>query len=272
VGWGKDDKNFEKWWPADVHVIGKGISRFHTLYWPAMLLSAGIPLPKTIFIHGYITAEGQKMSKSVGNVIDPFEIIRKYGADVLRYYLINEIPSFDDGDFSEDRLVEKTNNELIGNFGNFVFRTISFLKANFNSTVPEPDTLKSEEKQLVENIKKTKEKIYENMQGFKLRESLHAVLELASLGNQYFQNKKPWDTLKKDPENAANTLYIATNLVRTLAVFISPFLPSTSEKLWEQLNLGGDVHKQKFGDADKLMLEPGHRIGDISPLFKKIED
>lgn len=272
VGWGKDDKKFEKWWPADAHVIGKGISRFHTLYWPAMLLSAGVPLPKTIFIHGYVTAEGQKMSKSVGNVIDPFKIIEKYGADIMRYYLINEIPSFDDGDFSEARLVEKTNNELIGNLGNFVFRTLSFLKSNFNSKIPGPGKFTDEDNAIIGKMNETKEKIKSNMNGFMLRESLHAILDFASAGNQYFQSKEPWDKVKNNPEDAANTLYITMNMVRSLAVMMYPFLPFTSERLWEQLGLEGNVKDQKLSDTGRLLLEPRHKIGDIEPLFKKIED
>lgn len=272
VGWGRDEQSFSKWWPADAHVIGKGISRFHTLYWPAMLLSAGLPLPKTIFVHGYVTAEGQKMSKSVGNVVDPFDMIKKYGSDILRYFLLNEIPTFDDGDFSESRLIEKTNNELIGNFGNFVFRTLSFLKANFNAAVTDPGEYRDDDNAILESLKKAKSDVQSHMESFRIRDALHSVLELAAIGNQYFQKKQPWDAVRRDRTDAKNTMYIATNMVRSLAVLISPFLPSTAEAMWAQLGMEGSVHEQKLKDADKLVLEPGHSIGEIAPLFKKIED
>lgn len=271
VGWNDDDAKFKKWWPADVHVIGKGITRFHAIYWPAMLLSAGLPLPKTVFIHGYVTVGGQKMSKSLGNVVSPLFLIEEYGADPVRYYLINEIPTFDDGDFSEARLIEKTNNELIGNFGNFVFRVISFLKANFNSTVPEPDELGKEEKEIIAKLNKTKKKIRTQMDQFKLRDAFQAALELSSAGNKYFQSKKPWETLKQSPVDCANTLYVSANLVRTLAVIFWPFVPGACEQLWKQLQLEGNIDEQNFEDVDKLLIAAGHRIGEIKPLFKKIE-
>jgi methionyl-tRNA synthetase len=274
VGWSLDDATFKKWWPADIHVIGKGITRFHAIYWPAMLMAAGLPTPKTVFVHGYVTVEGQKMSKSLGNVVDPIILINRFGTDIVRYYLINEIPTFDDGDFSEARLIEKGNNELIGNFGNFVFRVLSFLKANFNSVVPEPDTLNVKDKKMIENLGKAKKAIKADMEKLNLTEALHKALELSKEGNRYFQEKKPWESLKRDHDDAANTLYVSANVVRSLAVAFSPFIPFACESLWEQLKLGegSDVHKQLFDDIDKLLLKPGHRIGDIKPLFKKIED
>jgi len=271
VGWELDEAQFKKLWPADSHIIGKGITRFHAIYWPAMLLSAGLEVPKTVFIHGYVTVEGQKMSKSIGNVVDPIQLVDKYGADVVRYYLLNEILTFDDGDFSEARLIEKTNNELIANFGNFVFRVLSFLKANFNSTVPEPNGLGAEEKNIIEKISDTKDKIRTQMEQYNIRDAFQAGLVLAAEGNRYFQNKKPWETLKADPEDCANTMYVAVNLVQALSVLFWPFVPFACDSLWEQLGVDGKVHTQSLDDIGKLQMEPGHRIGEIKPLFKKIE-
>jgi methionyl-tRNA synthetase len=276
VGWGFDNKNkaekFRKWWPADIHVIGKGITRFHAIYWPAMLMAAELPTPRTVFVHGYVTVEGQKMSKSLGNVVDPIRLIDRFSPDAVRYYLINEIPAFDDGDFSEARLIEKTNNELIGNFGNFVFRVLSFLKANFNSVVPEPGKLDAKDRKIIESVSKAKEAIKADMEKLNMTEALHKALELSKEGNRYFQEKKPWESMKRDHDDAANTLYVSTNVVRSLAVVFWPFVPFACESLWEQLRMEGKVCAQLFDDADKLLLSPGHRIGDIKPLFKKIED
>ncbi len=270
IGWGSDDEKFERFWPADVHVIGKGINRFHSIYWPAMLMSAGFEPPKNVFVHGYITAEGEKMSKSLGNVIDPMEMIEKYGADVIRYYLLNEIPTFEDGDFSEKRLIEKTNNELIANFGNFVFRVLSFLKANFNSVVPEPDTLDEADEKMLKKVESAKKKMIKSMENHNIRKAFQAALELATEGNKYFQEKKPWETMKSDPEKCNNTMYISTNLVHSLAIAFWPFTPFASERLWYQLKLG-DIFAQDINELEEMKLEPGHRIGDIKPLFKKIE-
>jgi len=271
IGFGKNEKEFDKWWPADVHVIGKGITRFHAVYWPAILLSAGLKLPKTIFIHGYVTVEGEKISKSLGNTIDPKLLAEQYGVDSIRYYLLNEIPPFDDGNFSEKRLIEKNNNELVANFGNFVYRSLHFIRANFNSTIPEPDTLKVKDKNVLKKITVAKKKIQKYLLNFQFKDAIKTALELSSAGNKYFQDKKPWETLKKDPDDCRNTLYVAANLVRSLTVCFSPFVPFACERLWQQLQLEGSASSQSWDDIDKIKLQPGHRIGKIEPLFKKFE-
>lgn len=271
VGYGKNDMEFSKWWPADVHVIGKGITRFHAIYWPAILLSAGLKIPKTIFVHGYVTVEGEKISKSAGNTIDPLVLAKKFGVDSIRYYLLNEIPPFQDGDFSEKRLIEKSNNELVANFGNFVYRSLHFLRANFNSTVPESDTLKVKDKNLLKKIAVAKKKIQKDILNFQFKNAIQAALDLSSAGNKYFQEKKPWETLKKNSEDCRNTLYVAANLVRALAVCFSPFVPFACERLWQQLGLEGEASRQNWEEIDKIKLQPGHRIGNIEPLFKKFE-
>ncbi|MEM5790750.1 MAG: methionine--tRNA ligase [Candidatus Aenigmatarchaeota archaeon] len=271
IGFGIDEEKFKKWWPADVHVIGKGITRFHAIYWPAILLSSGLELPKNIFIHGYITIEGQKMSKSLGNIIDPRELIKKYNVDFIRYFLLNEISQFEDGDFSEKRLIEKVNNELIANFGNFAYRVLSFLKNNFNSKVPEHGEIKDQEKEIIEKVEKIKETVKRYMEEFKITDALREIISLSKIGNQYFQSKKPWETFKENIEDCKTTLFISTNLVRALAILLSPFIPFSCEKLWKQLNLKESVHEQKFDSIDKFEIKPYHEIGEIEPLFKKLE-
>ncbi|MFH1623166.1 MAG: methionine--tRNA ligase [Candidatus Aenigmatarchaeota archaeon] len=269
VGYGTDDAKFRKRWPADMHVIGKGITRFHTIYWPAMLLSAGLPVPKSVFVHGYVTVEGQKMSKSLGNVVDPVALIDEYGPDAVRYYLLNEIPTFEDGDFSEARLIEKTNNELIANFGNFVYRVLSFLKANFRSGVPKPGRLGKHETALLNKIGETKQAVRKAMYEYKLQDALHAALELAAEGNRYFQKKQPWETLKSDKRDCGTTLYVSVNAVRALATLSWPFLPFSAEVLWKQLGIKDKI--DAFENVGKKRMEPGHKLGKISPLFRKIE-
>jgi methionyl-tRNA synthetase len=271
VGWGTDKKKFGKWWPADVHVIGKGITRFHAVYWPAMLMSAKLPLPKVIFDHGYLTAEGQKMSKSLGNVVDPMAIMEKYGVDVLRFYLLNEIPTFDDGDFSEGRLIEKTNNELIGNFGNFAYRVLSFTKSNFGGSIPKPGKAGKEEKRLLDAMAKTKEAYIRHMKEYRLQDAMKEVLMLSAEGNRYFQLKKPWETMKTDKADCATAINFAANVVGALAVMMWPFLPSSCESLWKQLGFDGGIEARKIEGIDKPSMKDGHKIGEISPMYKKIE-
>jgi len=269
VGYGTNETKFKKWWPADMHVIGKGITRFHVVYWPAMLLSAGMPTPRSVFVHGYVTVDGQKMSKSLGNVVDPVALIDKYGADVVRYYLLNEIPTFEDGDFSEARLIEKTNNELIANFGNFIYRVLSFLKSNFGGKIPKPGRLGKDDAALLKKLDGTKAAIEKAMSEYRLQDAMHAVLELSVEGNRYFQSKEPWKTAKSDKAKCATTLYVAANVVRGLAALSWPFLPFSAEALWKQLAIKEQMDGLK--DVGKKRLEAGHTIGAIAPMFKKIE-
>lgn len=265
IGFGKDEKEFKKWWPADIHVIGKGITRFHAIYWPAILLSARLELPKSLFVHGYITVDGQKMSKSLGNVIDPLELFKKYDVDTLRYYLLG-LPSFEDGDFSEKNLVEKINNELVANIGNFIHRTLSLIWANFKGKVPEPKNYDENDKLIDKLIKNIAEKISVDIEKNELDKALKKITEFSAFCNQYFQKKEPWKT--KD----ANCLYLSVNAVRTLAILLEPYIPFSVEKLWKQLNLRGNIHKQNWDSASKLAIQPNHEINKPEILFKKIEE
>lgn len=225
VGYSIDDKKFKKWWPCDLHVIGKGIIRFHAIYWLAMLLSAGIKLPKAIFVHGYITVEGQKMSKTLGNVVNPINIIEKYGSDSLRYFMLKEISPFDDGDFSEKELVQKHNSELVANYSNLFYRITSFIDKNFNGTVK--GTV--DKKMQAEFDKKIK--FYNKaMSGYKIHEGLGIAMELSSLVNKYFQDEKPWETIKTNKKKCEKTLYNALKLLKEVTILLQPFIPNATEK------------------------------------------
>ncbi|NYZ77682.1 methionine--tRNA ligase [Candidatus Micrarchaeota archaeon] len=266
IGYGTDEKQFKKYWPAEVHVIGKGILRFHAVYWPAILLSAGLKLPKTIFVHGYITVEGQKMSKSLGNIVDPFAVIEKYGVDPLRYCLLGEVPTFDDGDFSEKVLVEKNNSELVANAGNLVNRTVVFIANNFNGEVPggKPN---DGDKLFLEEQKKQQEKVTELLDSNRLKESLDAAMGFSRNVNKYFQDNAPWKAVKEDKERAATVLYVLANQVKDVAILLEPFLPNTSAGIFKQLNL----EPKKWSDIGKLSVKPGHKLGTPEILFRKIE-
>ncbi len=266
IGYGIDEAEFGKYWPADVHVIGKGILRFHAIYWPVMLLSAGLPLPKTIFVHGYITVEGQKMSKSLGNSVDPFALIKEFGAEPVRYCLLSEVPTFEDGDFSERVLVEKNNNELIANIGNLVNRTMVFIKNNFEGKVPSGELSEGDQKFLAEQ-KEVIGRIEGAMDAMKIKEGLQHMMEFGKNSNRYFQDNKPWELVKTDKERGGAVLHVLANQVKDLGILCEPYLPGTSSGIFKQLG----IEARKWDDLGKLSLEGGHVLGEPAILFSKIE-
>jgi methionyl-tRNA synthetase len=226
VGFGWDEKKFKKHWPADVHVIGKGITRFHAVYWPAMLLSAGLDLPKSLLVHSYVTVNGQKISKSLGNVVDPFEIANKYGVDQLRYYLIRDIPVFADGDFNERILIERVNNELVSKFSNLLYRITSFIQRNFDGKVPQARVNKRERDAFDEEV----ERFLKLMDEYRLNEALLVLMGLADRINKYFQEEKPWETIKSDRKRCEETLKTSVELVKDLCLLIYSFIPESAER------------------------------------------
>jgi len=229
VGFGIDEKEYKKWWPADLHVIGKGIIRFHAVYWPAFLLSANLPLPKALFVHGYFTVDGQKMSKSLGNVTDPNELINKYGADALRYYLLKEISPFADGDFAEKKLVEVYNSDLANGLGNLVARVAKLCEtANFRQTPSENN----------QHIISTYNEYKKLLSEYRFNEALNLIWDKITKIDKYINEEKPWELLKtpagnlKRPINAI--LEHAVDEIEEIAQLLEPFLPETSRKIKEQ--------------------------------------
>lgn len=221
IGFGWDNAQYEKWWPADVHVIGKGISRFHAIYWPAFLLSAGLATPKAIFIHGYFTVNGQKMSKTLGNVIDPFELVQKYGADPLRYYFLREIPSTADGDFSERRFKELYNADLANNLGNAVSR-VARLCANSGFSFN-----KSE---LLINPRYTTHET-EDFNNLRFDKVLRMIWVGVEAVNEIFDKNKPWEQKGGDLHT---TLKSCVSILLNTAWELQPFLPETAKKILKQ--------------------------------------
>jgi methionyl-tRNA synthetase len=223
VGYGTNQRKFQKWWPADVHVIGKGISRFHCIYWPAILISAKLPLPKTIFIHGYITVGGQKMSKSLGNIVDPFELVQKYGTDAVRYFLLRESSPFEDLDFTFEKFKKRYNSDLAAGIGNLVARVIALAKkfkiqdSKIKMTIKN-SKLKGEIERTWKNLKKT-------LDEFKFNEALMSIWDLISFCDKFIQEKRPWE---KRNEKVISDLLFA---LEEISKMLNPFLPETSEKI-----------------------------------------
>ena len=229
VGFCADEKEYQKWWPADLHVIGKGIIRFHAVYWPAFLLSANLPLPRALFVHGYFTVDGQKMSKSLGNVADPLDFVAKYGADGLRYYLLSQISPFQDGDFSEKKLIEVYNSDLANGLGNLVARVAKLYEtANFRQSP-------SENNHHIIDIHDEYKKL---LSEYRFNEALNLIWGKITKVDKYINEEKPWELLKtpvgnlKRPINAI--LEHAVDEIEEIAELLEPFLPETAAKIKDQ--------------------------------------
>ena len=266
IGYCTDEKTFAKFWPADAHVIGKGILRFHAIYWPAMLLSAGLPLPKMVFVHGYITVEGQKMSKSLGNIVDPNLLIDKYGIDSLRYCLLSAVPTFEDGDFSEKTLVETSNNELLANIGNLVNRTLVFTQREFEGNVPSA-TLSDSDHAFISKQNAQLSEVGALLDKVQLKEALHLAMHCGKEANAYFQKNEPWKSVREDRAKCAASIYVLLHQVKDLAIALEPFVPHTSAAIFKQLSIA----PKKWDDIGKLSMPAGHQLGKPEIIFKKIE-
>lgn len=217
IGYGTDEEKFKKWWPADVHVIGKDINRFHTVYWPAMLMSAGLDLPKTVLIHGFVQSGGQKMSKSLGNVIDPFEISDKYGLEGFRYYMLSQIPTSSDGDFTEARFKEVYNSDLANGLGNLASRVAKLCEKVSLPGITMPLTFSPVTKQ--------------NLQNYELNKALEYIWEEIKKSDKIMNEKKPWEKEGKELEDVLSALAIT---ITQIAYDLQPFLPATAEKIIKQ--------------------------------------
>lgn len=252
-------KEFEKFWPADIHLIGKDILWHHSAIWFSILMAAGIELPKTVFVHGFINTEsGEKMSKSKGTVIDPIEIADKYSTDALRYFLLREIPFGQDGNFSEEALKERLNNELANELGNLVNRTIVMVEKYCKGVVPKGSTGKELQKKL------KLEKIEKHMKELELHHALAEIFSFAGACNQFINEKQPW---KQEEKQRNETLYSLADSLRIIAILLQPFVPETSEKINAQLGLKAGLLKEcKFG-----LLKAGTKVKKGEILFKKME-
>jgi len=239
LGYAENDEKFKKYWPADVHLIGKDILRFHAMIWPAMLLSAGLPLPKAIYVHGFVTADGEKMSKTIGNVVNPFDIIEKYGVDVVRHFLLREIPSGGDGDFSYKKLEERYNGDLANGLGNLVQRILTLIDSKLDGELIYKEELISKE---VKNKINEKFRAYKaGIENFSLHEAVADVWELIGFADKYMDDRKPWAAIKHDEKEF---LEIMTNLVAIIynvAWMLLPFMPETADKIFESFGADKDA-------------------------------
>ncbi|MCP4972905.1 MAG: methionine--tRNA ligase [Prochlorococcus sp.] len=266
------DRLNQSGWPASIHVIGKDILRFHAVYWPAMLLSAGLPLPKRVFGHGFLTREGQKMGKSLGNVLDPNDLLDKCGVDALRWYLLRDFQFGDDGDFQQQRFTDLVNNDLANTIGNLLNRTSSMARKWFNESIPSKISSPQEKHLLAVKAEETVSIVRNGMASLEFKQSSEAILKLAIEANVYLNEKAPWSLMKKpgNEEEVANDLYAVLEACRLVGILLNPLLPDLSERMLKQLSIKIDPI-----DWSKDLCWGGLTSGDPlpqpSPVMEKLE-
>jgi methionyl-tRNA synthetase len=273
---GQEERWKEYWFNKDaktLYFIGKDNIPFHTIILPALLLATqeDYNLPWTVHSTEFLMFDGKAFSKSrrIGIWID--EALELFPADYWRYSLMSIRPEVKDTNFSWTTLIEKVNSDLNDTLGNFVHRTLTFINRQFDSTVPQPSNLDEKDKAVLLEAKEIVNQTAEDLEAFKLQEALRYAISLAHLGNRYFNEKEPWKTIKTDRQQSANTLYVAVQIVKQLAIILEPFIPFTAEKMWKLLGLEGSVHEQLWSETGKE-LPPEHKISKAKPLFSKIDE
>jgi methionyl-tRNA synthetase len=256
-------KNYKNYWPVNIHLMGKEIIRFHCVTWPAMLLSAGLKLPKKIFAHGWWTINAKKMSKTIGNVVYPDKLCEKYKVpiDCIRYTLFKQMPFGNDGDFSEEAFVERVNNELADLLGNLISRSMTLFKKYSNSKVPKG----KKDNEIIKEQKKALEDYHERMNNLDYYSALSTIFEFIQILNKYISDKEPWKLIKKDKKELNNVLYNIAQAINSISCLIYPFMPETSEKIDSKLGTKKD-YNTKFNNV-----KVGTKTKKEKILFPKIE-
>ncbi len=267
-----DSDGFKNFWPADVHVVGKDILRFHAIYWPAFLMSAGLPAPKRVYAHGWWMAEGQKMSKSIGNVISPEYMVGKYGVEASRYFLLREVTFGNDGDFSHTAMVNRINAELANNLGNLVQRTLSMIAKNCEGKVPQPGILEDADRELLQKAgQQMLVEVRDQFEKLQFSRAIEEFISVANAANLYIDAQAPWKLKKTDPARMATVLYVLAETIRNLGIIIQPFTPNAAQKILDQVAVG--AHERNFsfiGEAHGL--KAGTPLPAPSGAFPRIVD
>ena len=263
------DKLYKDFWPATLHLIGKDILRFHAVYWPAFLLAADIAPPKRIYGHGWILTGDEKMSKSKGNILDPIEIIDKYGLDSLRYYLAKEVSFGNDGNISQKKLESCINSDLANNYGNYCQRVISFNEKNFNLSIPEKDFFSKEDLDLLNRFKNNFDKLINCIDNQDLNYYMDFIVESLFAANKYFNDEAPWNK-KSDTKRLNTIVYVALEVIRKISIMLYPIIPSTSLKALKIFNIEEkDIRFNTIKNHNDLT--SNKKINKIGILFKKID-
>lgn len=260
-------EQFNKFWPESLHLVGKDILRFHAVYWPALLMAAGLKPPKRVFAHGWWTSEGHKISKSLGNVVNPMELAKEVGLDQVRYFLLREISFGSDGDFSRAALKQRINSDLANDFGNLVQRVLSFIYKNCDARIPSPASFQPEDLQLLELAQKLPDLLRQFASQQEFHKMLESIWEVVGAANRYVDEQAPWALKKVDPERMGTVLYVLAEVIRQLAILASPFVPLAAAKILDTLHIPG--HQRLFVDLSEPLVA-GTTIAEPHGVFPRV--
>jgi len=263
-------KDFKAFWPADLHIVGKDITRFHAVYWPAFLMAAGIDLPKRIVSHGWWLIEGEKMSKSLGNVVNPLDLVNEFGVDATRYYLMREIPFGNDGNFTRHSFIKRINSELANNIGNLVQRTLSMIWKHCDGKVPQASKSIYDQKELLQFAESLIIKIRTQIDQQLIHIVIEDIIDLSNRANTYIDHQSPWTLKKTDEEKMKSVLYVLAETIRYIAIILQPFVPDSATKILDQLSISKDERKFKHLSRN-YALKAGTEIPEPKGVFPRIE-
>ena len=265
VGFPDDQATFDRYWPADLHVIGKDIIRFHCVYWPAFLMSAGIELPKRVFAHGFLFNKGEKMSKSIGNVVDPDNLIDEFGLDQLRYFLLREVPYGQDGSYSAESMTARVNADLANEFGNLAQRTLSMIGKYFDGAVPAPGAYTDADAEILNATSELLPRVRAHFDVQAIHLGLEALWSVLAQTNRYISAQEPWKLAKTDLERTGTVLYVCAEVVRVVALLAAPVMPASCNTLLDLLAVGDD--RDFTAAADRLV--PGTELPKPTVVFPR---
>ncbi|MGQ3295150.1 MAG: methionine--tRNA ligase, partial [Shinella sp.] len=257
-----------KYWPANIHIIGKDIIRFHAVYWPAFLMSAGLPLPGRVFAHGFLLNKGEKMSKSLGNVVDPVNLVNHFGLDPIRYFFLREVSFGQDGSYSEEGIATRINSDLANGIGNLASRSLSMIVKNCDGKVPECGELSDADSAMLESVDALHALTREEMGKQQIHKALAAIIAVVSEADRYFAGEAPWALKKTDPVRMGTVLYVTAEVVRQIAILLQPFMPKSGRKLLDLV--ASPVDKRDFaalGEAGRLV--SGTPLEAPTPVFPR---
>jgi len=263
-----DSDKFKRYWPAALHVIGKDIVRFHAVYWPAFLMSAGVAVPKRIFSHGFLFNRGEKMSKSVGNVIDPFALADAYGVDQLRYFFLREVPFGQDGNYNHEAIVNRINADLANDLGNLAQRSLSMIGKQFGGVLPEPGAFSDADKTILAAADGMIAIAREHMKTQQLHQVLNAVWSVVADANRYFASEAPWALAKTDPKRQGTVLYVTAEVLRCVAIMAQPFVPTSAARMLELLAVRPEERSFYELNGTKR-IAPGGKLPAPTPVFPR---
>jgi len=273
---GASAESFKKYWPAQVQLVGKDILRFHTVYWPAFLMAAGLELPKQVFAHGWWLKDEVKMSKSRGNVIDPHLLLTHFGSDAVRYFLLREVPFGQDGTFSYEAFIQRVNSDLANDFGNLVSRTLTLIARNFDNGMPYPSAIEGRlalDQELEKKALATVEVYRSHMDELGFSKALESVWDLLAHANRYLNESAPWGLTDNQAERPrlATILYTSAEVIRVVAILLAPVLPESCKRVWGQLGIQAPLRSQRIDDIKWGGLTVGSSLGEITPIFPRLD-